>query len=32
MHDLAMDRYRQALREWRTRHPGVLPPVVSPPA
>ncbi|HXD04776.1 MAG TPA: oxidoreductase-like domain-containing protein [Burkholderiaceae bacterium] len=20
-HDLAMDRYRQALREWRARHP-----------
>jgi hypothetical protein len=23
LHDLAMERYRQALRAWRSRHPDV---------
>lgn len=23
LHDLEMDRYRQALRAWRERHPGL---------
>lgn len=26
LHDLEMDRYRQALRAWRERHPDATPP------
>ncbi|WAC74126.1 hypothetical protein OU995_05190 [Roseateles sp. SL47] len=30
LHDLEMDRYRQALRAWRERHPDLEPSGFSP--
>jgi len=30
LYDLAMDRYRQALREWRARHPDTHPAPGNP--
>lgn len=29
LHDLEMDRYRQALRAWQARHPGLTPAAPS---